>query len=196
MRLPKAWQPCSLWQFLPGSRACAEAARAWQEAIRAAPRWQQEMQQGRPAASSGLRALGILCSTRLQGARLPAPELGAACCAPKLGALRGSCRGAHASCPLPAAPGGERGAGSGTGRGGTGTAGPQEGPRSRLQLLPSTAGLLGQTGCNEGSSGSQACCSPGWAPRGTGRDWSWDSEEVSGGAQACSAARLALCNAP
>lgn len=111
MRLPKAWQPCSLWQFLPGSRACAEAARAWLEAIRAAPRWQQEMQQGRPAASSGLRALGILCSTRLQGAWLPAPELGAACCAPKLGALRGSCRGAHASCPLPAAPGGEREAG-------------------------------------------------------------------------------------
>lgn len=68
------------------------------------------MHQGRPAASSGLRALGVLCSTRLRGARLPAPELGAACSAPKVGALRGSCRGAHASCPLPAAPGEERGA--------------------------------------------------------------------------------------
>ena len=33
------------------------------------------------------------------------------------------------------------------------------------------------------SSGSQVSCSPGWAPRGTGRGWSWDSEEVSRGAQ-------------
>ena len=33
------------------------------------------------------------------------------------------------------------------------------------------------------SSGSQVSCSPGWAPRGTGRGWIWDSEEVSRGAQ-------------
>jgi len=185
VRLPKAWQPSSLWQYLTGSRACAEAARAWQEAIRAAPRWQQEMQQGRPAASSGLRTLGILCSTRLQGAWLPAPELGAACCAPKLGALRGSCRGAHASCPLPAAPGGEREAGerhrAGRNRrcwtpGGTPVPAPaaaqhsrSAGPDRLLRGVP--------------SSGSQVSCSPGWAPRGTGRGWIWDSEEVSRGAQ-------------
>ena len=137
----------------------------------------------RPAGSSGLRALGILCSPRLPGARLPAAEVGAACSAPKVGALGGSCRGAHASCPLPAAPGAERGAGSGTGRGGAGTAVAPAGARSRLQLLPGTAGLLGPTGCAEGSGGSQAWCSPGCIWRGAGRGWNWDSEEASRGAQ-------------
>ena len=49
--------------------------------------------------------------------------------------------------------------------------------------ITSTAGLLGQTGCTEGSGRSQACCSPGCIWRGTGRGWSWDSEEVSRGAE-------------
>ena len=117
VKLPTAWQPargvlavgiaarhlrlCRSGQSLAGSHPGSTAAAGGA---------------ARPSCGQ-LRAAGtrhpLLSQERLPGARLPAPEVGAACSAPKVGALRASCRGAHASCPLPAAAGGQRGAAPG-----------------------------------------------------------------------------------
>ena len=65
----------------------------------------------------------------------------------------------------------------------TGAAFPRPGSQSRLPSPAQHNSLLGQRGCNGGSGCSQACCSPGWAPRDTGRGWSWEREEWSRGGQ-------------